>query len=248
MSTRTPTRFPKGVTNVEVTHPLNLFGEPAPMSWITFFTDFAGPSDSLPNATDANFTVTKVGAGTIAQADGVGGWALLTNAAGVADSQFLQKRGEAFRFTSDKKMMFGIRFKVSDATQSVVVAGLQITDTTPGDVTDGIFFLKSDDATTIALRVEKDDAAASVNLGTALANDTFIELVWVYDPKKTWNNAGVTTRQFDIYINGAYSTSLAATTTVPDDEDLCVSFGMQNGEAVAKNMTIDWIFAAQERV
>jgi hypothetical protein len=36
------------------------------------------------------------------------------------------------------------------------------------------------------------------------------------------------------------------TTYLPDTE-LTVSFGIQNGEAVAKTMSIDYIFAAQER-
>jgi hypothetical protein len=34
---------------------------------------------------------------------------------------------------------------------------------------------------------------------------------------------------------------------MPDDEDLTVSFGIQNGEAVAKTMTVDYILAAMDR-
>ena len=36
-------------------------------------------------------------------------------------------------------------------------------------------------------------------------------------------------------------------TNAPDDEDLTVSFGIQNGAAAAKTMTVDYIFAAVER-
>ena len=36
-------------------------------------------------------------------------------------------------------------------------------------------------------------------------------------------------------------------TNVTDDEDLTISFGIQNGAAAAKTMTVDYIFAAVER-
>ena len=39
----------------------------------------------------------------------------------------------------------------------------------------------------------------------------------------------------------------ATLTNATDDEELTVSFGIQNGEAVAKTMTIDYILAAVER-
>jgi hypothetical protein len=39
----------------------------------------------------------------------------------------------------------------------------------------------------------------------------------------------------------------AVTTNLPDDEDLAISFAIQNGEAVAKTMTVDYIFVAKER-
>ena len=36
-------------------------------------------------------------------------------------------------------------------------------------------------------------------------------------------------------------------TNLPNDEDLTISFGIQNGEAVAKTMTIDYITMMVER-
>jgi hypothetical protein len=39
----------------------------------------------------------------------------------------------------------------------------------------------------------------------------------------------------------------SVTTNLPDDEDLTVTFAIQNGEAVAKTMTVDYIFVAKER-
>lgn len=38
-----------------------------------------------------------------------------------------------------------------------------------------------------------------------------------------------------------------ATTNLPDDEELTVSFGIQNGAAAAKTMSVDYIMAVKER-
>jgi hypothetical protein len=48
------------------------------------------------------------------------------------------------------------------------------------------------------------------------------------------------------FVNGVIGGS-SVTTNLPDDEDMTVSFAIQNGEAVAKTMTVDYIFAAKER-
>ena len=39
----------------------------------------------------------------------------------------------------------------------------------------------------------------------------------------------------------------AVVTNLPNDEALAVSFGIQNGAAAAKTMTVDYIFVACER-
>lgn len=246
MGRETPTRLPKGVVNRESWERFNMFGMLDPTKWITYWDDFAGATDSLPNATDANYTVTKTGAGTIAQADGLGGWSILTNAAADNDAVFVQKKGEAFLWQATKRLFFAIRFKLSDATDSDFVAGLQITDTTPLDVTDGIFFLKADDAATVTFNVEKDNAASQLAAFTTLANDTFVELAFEYEGAATVVNGSAVYR-FNVYVNGALAGVVDASTNVPDDELLCVSFGVQNGAAAAKTATIDYIFAALER-
>jgi hypothetical protein len=241
----TPTRFPGGVATAISASIMGQYGMPDPTQWITYFTDLCGGWDTFPNATDQNYTVTKTGAGTVAPTDGAGGLALITNAAADNDAVFLQRRGEAFRWSSAKRMLFQARFKVSDATQSDVIMGLQITDTTPLDVTDGIFFIKADDAATLSFVVEKDNVQVTQACGS-MANDTYIVVGFYYNGKPVVVN-GTTTYVFDVYVNGSLVGQRTATTTVPDDEDLCVSFGVQNGEAVAKTMTVDYIFAAVER-
>ena len=52
---------------------------------------------------------------------------------------------------------------------------------------------------------------------------------------------------FEIFINDVQVATQTTLTNATDDEDLTISFGIQNGAAAAKTMTIDYILAAVER-
>lgn len=223
------TRFPNGVTNVGEDSLFAALGQLAGPEFHTYFEDF-----DYYAAADWTVTETQAGA-TQALTDGDGGLLLLTNTAADNDLVALQKVGESYRFASGKKLFFEARFKVSNATQSDVVMGLQITDATPLDVSDGVFFLKSDDSTTINLLVEKNNTATTTSVGT-LADDTYIRLGFYYD-----GNSSI-----QAFVNGTY-VATSATTNLVDDEDLTVSFALQNGNAVARTMTVDYIYVAKER-
>jgi hypothetical protein len=205
-------------------------GQPAATIFHTYFEDF-------DYYTAGDWTVTETDAGaTQALTDGDGGLLLITNTAADNDLVSLQKKGESFRFESGKALFFEARFKVSDATQSDVVIGLQITDTTPLDVTDGVFFIKADGAATVDFRVEKNNTATTASAMATMANDTYIRLGFYYD--------GSSAVQY--FVNGTYTGS-SVTTNLPDDEDMTVTIAIQNGEAVAKTMTVDYIYVAKER-
>lgn len=223
------TRFPNGVTNVGEDSLFAALGQLAGPQFHTYFEDF-----DYYAAADWTVTETQAGA-TQALTDGDGGLLLLTNTAADNDLVALQKVGESYRFASGKKLFFEARFKVSNATQSDVVMGLQITDATPLDVTDGVFFLKSDDSTTINLLVEKNNTATTTSVGT-LADDTYIRLGFYYD-----GNSSI-----QAFVNGTY-VATSATTNLVDDEDLTISFAIQNGNAVARTMTVDYVYVAKER-
>jgi hypothetical protein len=232
----TPSRFTYGVTNVSKDGPYGQMRAPVPQVMHQYFDDF-------DTYTAAQWTITAVGAGTTALTDVDGGAILLTNAAADNDSRFHQKVGESFLPASGKKMFFAIRFAVSDATQSDWVCGLQVTDTTPLDVTDGMYFMKDDGDTNIDFYVSKDATTGrltSTAVTTASAAATFMELAFYFDGARyvtLWKD-GVQVYTVDL------TTTL--TTYLPDTE-LTISFGVQNGEAVAKTMTVDYIFAAKER-
>jgi len=211
-------------------HPFGgIYGQLDPARWHTFMDDF-------DRYVAADWTVTETGIATQALTDGDGGLLLVTNAAADNDASFQQKLGESFLFELGKPLVFGARLKVSEATQIDFTCGLQITDTTPLDVTDGVFFQKDDGDALLDLHVEKNNVSTDA-LGIAtVVSDTFLTMEFAYDGGDR------------IYygVNGVVKGFLA-TTNMPDDEVLTVSFGVQNGEAVAKTMTVDYLMASKLR-
>lgn len=227
------TRFPNGVTNVADNALFADMVQPDPTKFHTFFDDF-------DTYTAGDWTVTETQAGaTQALTAGDGGLLLLTNTAADDDLVALQKNPAAFTFTAGKKTFFSCRFKVSDATQSDVVIGLQVVDATPLDVTDGVYFLKADGSTAISVICRKDASTGSTSASSiaTLANDTFIELGFAYDGEgKVYYE-----------VNGNVVGSLDASSSYLPDTTCTVSFAIQNGEAAAKTMTLDYIYVAKER-
>lgn len=228
-----PARFTSGVTTARLTNPLGSFGMPDPTAWHVYFNDF----DTFV-AGDWTITTTEAGAGSATEAltDEVGGVLLVTNDNADNDADFFQKVGESFRFTAGKKTLFKARFKTSNATQTDLIFGLVITDTTPLANSDGVFFLKADDAATVALSVNKNSTATTSSTLATLADATYVTLAFAYNGKDA----------VEAYVNDAKVATLA-TTNLPDDEDLTVTFGIQNGSAAAHTLSVDYIFAAQER-
>ena len=236
-----PTHFPNGVSNRTKGHPLFNYPYLDPSKYYTYFDDFFEYHSGI-----YTITTTEAGSGNASEAitSGAGGQLLITNDDADNDLDFFQLKGESFKWDSSKRMFFSARFKTNDATQSEIVMGLQITDTTPLDVTDGIFFLKIDGDTQPDLIIEKDNSSSlSVLEMTAMEDDTFVTLSFEYDPLDVATGGAV----FRAYQDDVQVGEITSTTNAPDDEELTISFGIQNGEAAAKTLTIDFILVAVER-
>jgi hypothetical protein len=233
MGNNVVTRFPFGVTNAGQDTAFADLTMSDPTLYHTYFNDF-------DTYTAGDWVVTETDAGaTQALTAGDGGWLLITNTAADNDLVALQKTPAAFAFTAGKKTFFSARLKVSNATQCDFVVGLQVVDTTPLDVTDGVYFLKADDAATLSIICRKDASTGSTSASAiaTLADDTFVTLAWYYD--------GVD--KIVYAVNGAVLGSLVATSAFLPDALCTVSFALQNGSAVARTMTVDYIFVAEER-
>tara|TARA_R100000781_G_scaffold57521_1_gene37150 strand:+ start:1254 stop:1970 length:717 start_codon:yes stop_codon:yes gene_type:complete len=207
---------------------------PSDQTHYGYFNDFM-----TYNSGDWTITTTEDGTGSATEAmtSGAGGQFLITNAAGDNDHDFFNLKGESFKLSSSKRAYFSARFKVSDATQSDFVMGLQITDTSPLAVSDGVFFIKDDGDTNLDFIVEKDSTSTDTTAIHTMADDTFVTVAWYIDPISSLVYYSVNNAEPVGVVN----------TNLPDDEELTVSFGIQNGAAAAKTMTIDYITVIVER-
>ena len=94
----------------------------------------------------------------------------------------------------------------------------------------------SDGDANLDFHAVKNSTATDRTALATLADDTFVVVEAYYDGAN----------EIELLINGA-TVGSAVLTNVVDDEDLTVSFGIQNGAAAAKVLTVDWIRVMQER-
>jgi hypothetical protein len=231
-----PARFSSGLSTSPRGSMMSKVGVIDPSAWHVFFDDF----DKFVVG-DWTITTTEAGAGSATEAlgDADGGVLVVANDAADDDADFFQKVGEGFLIEAGKRAFFKTRLKISDATQSDLVVGLQVTDTTPLDVTDGIYFLKADGSAALSIVCRKNATTGSNSASSiaTLVSDTWVTLGWFYDGK-----GNVT-----YFIDDVHKGTLDASSSYLPDTELTVSFGIQNGEAVAKILTVDYVMAGKER-
>lgn len=205
--------------------------------WFDDFDDYA--------ATDWIITTTEDGGGdaTEAVSDADGGILLITNDAGVDDADFFQWAGvdasavvEAWTYEAANTLLFKTRLAINDADQTEFVAGLQVTDTSPLAVANGIFFQSDDEDANIDFHVCAASTCTDVTAVATLTDATYVELAF-YHP------AG--DDLIHIYVDDAL-VGTAAVTNAPSTE-LAVSFGVQNGETANNTLSVDYIGVWKDR-
>lgn len=228
------TRLAGGITNVDVDNIFNSLRYPDPTQYHQYFEDF-------DYYAAGNWTVTETQAGaTQALADGNGGLILLQNSAANNDVNQIQKVGESFLPVAGKMLFLKARVKVDDATLAAFAVGLQVANAdATGAITDGIYFLKAAAATTIAAVVRKNatTGSTSANLTVAAVTDTFITLEMFYD--------GVDRLYYGA--NGNVLGYLVASSLFLPDTEIAPVICVKNGSGVARSLTADFLFVAQER-
>lgn len=239
MATPTVSRWPNGICDSTQDAPLGNYAGLNPARYHLWFDDFDG-------YTAAEWVVTETQAGaTQAATSADGGVLALVNTAADDDLNSIQWAGgagavvETFKYESGKDMVISARFKVSDATQSDLLIGLAITDTSPLATlpTDGLFFYKADGAATLTAQLRKNGTATSLAVGT-MANDTYVEVALVFN-----SSLG----RWQTFLNGVLVASTTTLTNVVDDEEIAVTISVQNGEAAAKTLSVDWLMVAKAR-
>lgn len=236
-----PTRFTSGVSTAAKGSVLWSMPAPDPTKVQYYFNDFNHNGSYVTT----DFVNTETGSGTRAYVAGEPGGALLvTNAAADNDLNQFQTLG-TFTLAAAKRAWFKTRFKVSDATQSDWLVGLAAVDTTlqgavsGAGVTDGIFFNKDDGDALIDFQCQKN-ATTGQNRAVGIATNadsTYVILGWYYDGNGT----------VSYFVDDVQIGTIDASSSYFPDTALAVSFAMQNGEAVAKTMTVDYLLACMER-
>lgn len=231
------TRFPSGVNNQAEN---TLWGGGMPFPSRLPFHEF---HDDFNDYVAATWTVTETQAGaTQALASGDGGLILLTNSAADNDINQIQKVVGSFLPTVGKRFFMQCRFQLSDVVESDFAIGIQVVNadgTALATALDGIFFLKADDAATIALYSRQDNTTGSVNSGAiaTLVNDTNVILGCYYDGGD---------RIYYAVNNVVTGYITVAAGTLPNA--VCAPIvSLKNGAAAAKTATIDYLYVALER-
>lgn len=202
--------------------------------WIEYYNDFTKPTDYDTN----DWTVTTVEAGggdaTEAIADANGGVLVLTNDAGASDSDYLKLAKETFTFLAGKKLYFGARWKVNDADGVSAIMGLHVSDTTPLDAADALYFTIDDDSdSNLDFKAIATGASNTVVSAIAtVADDTYMVTEFYYDGAN----------DIELYVNGA-SAGSCPVTNAPSTE-LTVGFGVLGASDV---LSLDWVRVMRER-
>jgi len=190
---------------------------------------------------------TETGAATQVIADAVGGELLLTNAASDDDACFMQHRGEKWKCAAGKPLFFYIRFKVNDDDQIDWIAGLNVIDTTPLAAQDGITFRKDDGDTNIDFNTDKDGTQTDADTTLDAVASQYLALAFFFDGTGAVKAYGYTNATAANVNFSNLALLLTHTTNICDDEEMTITFGVQNGEAVAKTMNIDRIIVRQAK-
>jgi len=189
-----------------------------------------------------DWTVTETDAGatqalaTTAPANG--GVLLITNTNLDNDAVYMQHVGNSFAPESGKRLYFECRFQASEATSIDLAAGLVITDTSPLAHTDGVLFVKADDAATMAFSTTSGSVTSTETGIATFAASTYMKVGF----KMTGTNL------VEYYVNdvkqGEFNTNIPTALMRPTlaivDGDTAAALG-------ALTMSVDYIIVAKER-
>lgn len=228
------TRFPNGVTNSSSS---GLFWNsilPNATSVHSFLDEF-----DRWNSDSVNYTITVSSSNsTQVMASADMGVLTITNVASATnDATVIEKVGKNFQFETGKRFWFHTRIKVDKISTANLLVGLAVTDTTPFDVTDGVFFQK-DAGTTLNFVVRKGSVATATttNVGVAMADNTYIDLGFYYD--------GVTTIQ--LFCSDALVANVS-TTYLYTAGALSTIFAVRSNKLANVVLSMDYVYVIKER-
>ncbi len=194
-----------------------------------------------------NVDVIEIGQGSASYTcnNEVNGVLLLQNAANEDDHIEVTRLCECWKLVNCYPLYAELRFKIDNPTLGEFWFGF-VTGTSFFTQPDDFVVFKVDGFADSNLEIhnEVNNVGNETLTGQTLSNDTWLRL------GLHWDGAG-TIRWFVIQDGDAPQTILATgeiTTSIVQDEELTIGFGIQNGSAAARHMHIDYLKVAQKRV
>ena len=206
--------------------------------YVSYFNDFKDPGNDLDVTNDWTVTTTEAGAGSATEAITAGaraGELAITNDDADNDLDSIQHKNESWSLTSGKKLWFETRIKIEDADTEDAFIGLAITDTTPLDASDAVGFRVETTDASLQCECTKNSTTTQKDSEQDLSDDTYVKLGIYYNGSST------------VYFYVDRTLVATIETNLPDDENLCITFHHQNGDAAADAMTIDYVKVVMER-
>ena len=207
-------------------------------SVVKYLQEFVTWPDDDTTHDPTEFVVTMVevgGASSVVITDAAGGAALFTAAGNDNDGVKLQlggaSGGENVKLDGSYPLYMGIQFQLKDATNSELLYGVCVTDTTCLDGLDtGLYFRTVDADPELFIVAERDTYESLYEVAT-LADATDVTAEFLFDGGTCY-----------VYINGVQMTSFtSAIPNFPDDEEMRLTLEFLDGEAQANTATVKWI-------
>lgn len=187
--------------------------------------------------TDAGATV------TLANAQ-VGGVVSIKNASALADESLIRNNGASFAVADNKKLTFGVRFKLTDANDMDVRIGLMTPDQTdPGDTppTNGIYFTVALAGADGSLDLTVEPGATDTDTGLDLTDDTFVSAWFVAE------GSSKVVAYVDLEDGSGPRKCATVTSGLPPAGTALQVCASTEGNTATDTLDIDWILVVQER-
>ena len=201
-----------------------------------------------------DWTVTKVGTGTVALTAGDGGILQLVTTAGASDSDAVQDTPAAWQLASGFRAWGLFRFSVESVLPKFLLGLYNVTTTpwTGGQITDGIW-LSTSGTSAISVNIAVGGVTTTQSTGlptissTGLSNQ--IVFSWYYDGGiYTVAGGRVVYELTGAALSGNYRGEFSAVANFPGSTLLTPSFGLQNTTAVARTLNVDTVRLTKDRV
>jgi len=186
------------------------------------------------------------GAAAIACADKVNGVLEIVTGGDDDDNGELVQQCECWKLVDCYPLYTELRFKLSDATQTDFWFGLitGVAGFFAGPPNDYVVFKKDDGDANLDFANAVDGAGNDTDTGQDLVDDTWYRLAFHWD--------GDGTIHWWVMQDGDFPQTVLATgtvtTSIVQDEELTIGFGIQAGEAAAKTLSVDYLKIVQQRV